>query len=267
MCVGGEGKDGSIGLGSELTSFLGVDQIGLLFCIVASLVGAVIKGYSGFGASMLWVTSLSLVLPPLQVVPMALFYEIATSLHLMPAIRREIDWRSVRLLLGGTALATPIGVYGLSAVPADPARIAVASVVIVAAAMLWHGFALAKVPGTAATLVIGLFAGLLNGSMGFVGPAVVLFYLSSPIAVTISRASIIAFFLGTGTIGAISYTAQGLVTTDVFLRIAILLPVVLIGNWLGHRHFTDTPPDSFRRFALILLTALSLALIARALWL
>lgn len=44
---------------------------------------------------------------------------------------------------------------------------------------------------------------------------------------------------------------------DVLLRIAILLPFVLVGNRFGHRHFTDTPPDSSRRFALI----------ARALWL
>ena len=32
----------------------------MAICVAAVLVGAYIKGYSGFGASMLWVTSLSL---------------------------------------------------------------------------------------------------------------------------------------------------------------------------------------------------------------
>ena len=254
-------------MAEQLTSLLGLGPQGLAFAIVAIFAGAFIKGYSGFGASMLWVTSLSLLWPPLEVVPMALFFEIATSLHLLPAIRREVDWRSVGLLLVGTVLATPLGVAGLAALPADPARIGVALVVLIATALLWYGFALKSVPGTLATLVIGVFAGLINGGMGFVGPVVVLFYLSSPIAITISRASIITFFLGTGAAGAAVFALQGLLTTDVLMRIALALPLVLTGNWLGHRYFTGKTPESFRRFSLVLLTVLSLALIARAVWL
>ena len=190
---------------------------------------------------MLWVTSLSLVLPPLEVVPMAMLFEVATSLHLLPAIRRQIDWRSVRLLLVGTLVATPVGVYALSSLPPGPARIGVATTVLVATAMLGYGFALSKVPGSAATLCIGFLAGILNGSMGFVGPVVIIFYLSSPIAITISRASIITFFLGTGTAGAATFAVQGLITPDILVRLAAFLPIVLIGNWVGHRRFTDTP--------------------------
>lgn len=260
-------NDGGIGMGEEILAALGVDAAGLAICVVAVIAGALIKGYSGFGASMLWVTSLSLVLPPLEVVPMTLLFEVVTSLHLLPAIRHQVNWRSVGLLLVGTLVATPVGVYALSSLPADPARVGVATVVLVASAMLAYGFALSKVPGTAATLIIGFAAGVLNGSMGFVGPVVIIFYLSSPIAIGISRASIITFFLGTGAAGAATFAVQGLVTTDVLIRLAAFLPIVLIGNWIGHRRFTGTPPESFRRFALILLSLLSLALIARAIWL
>ena len=71
----------------------------------------------------------------------------------------------------------------------------------------------------------------------------------------------------TGAAGAATFAVQGLVTTDVLIRLAAFLPIVLVGNWIGHRRFTGTPPESFRHFALILLTLLSLALIARAIWL
>lgn len=254
-------------MGQEILAALGVDTTGLAICVATIIVGGWIKGYSAFGASMVFVTGLALVLPPVEVIPMTVLFEVATSLHLMPAVRREVDWRSVRLLLIGTAIATPIGVYGLANVPADPARIAVAIAVLIATALLGAGFSLARVPGIAATLVIGLAAGLMNGAFGFVGPVVVIFYLSSPLAIGISRASIITYFLGCGLLAAAVYAFQDLMTGDVLLRLAVFLPIVLAANWMGHLRFTETPPGSFRRFALFLLITLALALIARTIWL
>jgi uncharacterized membrane protein YfcA len=110
-------------------------------------------------------------------------------------------------------------------------------------------------------------AGVMNGAFGFVGPIVVIFYLSSPLAIGISRASIIAYFLGCGLAAGAVFQFQGLITGDVLLRLGVFLPIVLIANWMGHLRFTETPPESFRRLAMILLIALALALIARAIWL
>ena len=215
---------------------------------------------------MLWVTGLSLLLPPLQVVPMVLMFEIISSLHLLPAIWQRIDWRSVRLLLIGTLVATPVGVYALASLPADPARIVVAGIVLVATTLLWRGFALEAVPGRLATVGIGLFAGLMNGSVGFVGPAVVLFYFSSPIGVAISRASIITFFLGTGSAGAGMFAVQGLITSAIVWRLIACLPILFLGVWIGHRRFENAEPESFRKFGLLLLMSLAVALAVRAIW-
>ena len=215
---------------------------------------------------MLWVTGLSLLLPPLEVVPMVLMFEIVSSVHLLPAIWRRIDWRSVGLLLVGTLAATPAGVYALASLPVDPARVVVAVVVLLATVLLWRGFALRKAPGKIATITIGLFAGLMNGGVGFVGPAVVLFYFSSPIGVAVSRASIITFFLGTGAAGAGAFAVQGLVTGEVLSRLAACLPILFLGVWIGHRRFERAEPDSFRKFGLLLLMFLAAALFARAVW-
>ncbi|GIT72189.1 MAG: hypothetical protein Ct9H300mP28_20030 [Pseudomonadota bacterium] len=48
----------------------------LLYAFSAILLAAVIRGYSGFGFSALTVTSLSLILPPAEVVPTAFLLEI-----------------------------------------------------------------------------------------------------------------------------------------------------------------------------------------------
>ena len=250
-----------------LLGVMNVDATVFAICVLAVLVGAFVKGYSGFGASMLWVTSLSLVLPPLAVVPMVLMFEVVSSIHLLPFVRREIEWRSVRTLLIGTWLATPIGIYALASVPADPIRIALGIVVLGGAVALWRGFALQSVPGPAATVGIGALSGLLNGSMGFVGPPVILFYLSSPIGAAMGRASIIAYFLGTDSVAVGLFAVQGLIPAEVLVRTAAFLPFVFLGVWLGNRQFIHAEPDSFRKFALALLIFLSLALMARAVWL
>jgi uncharacterized protein len=50
----------------------------------------------------------------------------------------------------------------------------------------------------------------------------------------------------------------GLVTWDTLWAALIALPVTLLGNWLGGRHFFGTDPQEFRRFAIVLLAGLAL---------
>ena len=102
-----------------LAEILDITRLGVTvfaFSVFAVLAGAFLKGYTGFGASMLWVTSLSLVLPPLQVVPMVLMFEVATSIYLLPQIWKQVEWKSITVLLLGTWIATPAGIYALALV-------------------------------------------------------------------------------------------------------------------------------------------------------
>lgn len=247
-------------------SAVDLGRIELAFAVFAVLVGAYLKGYTGFGASMLWVTSLSLVLPPLQVVPMVLMFEVATSIYLLPQVWKQVEWRSIAILLIGTWAATPVGIYALASLPANPIRMALAVVVLVAAILILRGFSLRRVPGRAVTVAVGGMAGVLNGSMGIVGPPVILFYFSSPIGVAVGRASIVTYFIGTDSVGTIMFAAQGLISTNVFWRTALFLPLLFLGVSIGNRGFLKTDPETFKQIALFVLMALSLGLLARAVW-
>ena len=252
-----------------LAEILDITRLGVTvfaFSVFAVLAGAFLKGYTGFGASMLWVTSLSLVLPPLQVVPMVLMFEVATSIYLLPQIWKQVEWKSITVLLLGTWIATPAGIYALASLPPAPIRVALALVVFVAAILILRGFALSRIPGKPATVGVGLMAGLLNGSMGIVGPPVILFYFSSPIGVAVGRASIIIYFIGTDSVGTAMFAAQDLLPAEVLWRTALFLPVLLLGVSLGNRGFLKTDPETFKRIALFVLLALSALLFVRAVW-
>jgi uncharacterized membrane protein YfcA len=248
-----------------MTTILGLGPWTLAYALLVVLAGGFLKGYSGFGASMLWATALSMVLPPAEIVPMVLLFEVASSLQLLPGVRREVEWRSVGLLLVGAVIGTPIGAWALAALPPDPIRVVIALVALGGSIAIASGFAWKGRPGLAAILVVGIVFGLINGSTTVGGPPVVLFYFATPVGAAASRASIIAFFLMTDAYAAAWSAVNGLLSWQVLARTALFLPVMLVGVWLGARHFIQTSPESFKRFALILLMALGVALLLRTL--
>jgi hypothetical protein len=111
-----------------------------------------------------------------------------------------------------------------------------------------------------------MFSGFLNGSAAIGGPPVILFYFSSPAAVTVSRASIIAYFLGTDSLAWVMSLAHGLVTIKTGVLIGILCAPLLLGIFLGNRLFTHSEKDAFKRKVLILLMLLSLAALLRTVY-
>jgi uncharacterized membrane protein YfcA len=229
------------------------------------LAGAFVKGYSGFGASMMWVASLSLVLPPDRVVPMVLLWEVMSSLILLPHVWRRIEWRPLGWLFLGAAIATPPGVLLLASAPADAIRAGIGAVVFAGSFLIWRGLAWRGSPGPLPTVGVGLAFGLLNGSTALGGPPVVLFYLATPVGAAAGRASIIAFFLATDAMAAGAQALAGVLTLESLLAAGIFLPLLLVGAWAGARHFIHTAPEDFKRFSLLLLMGLGLAVLVRAL--
>jgi uncharacterized protein len=226
---------------------------------VACIFGAaIVRGYSGFGFSLLAITALSLALPPAEIVPSIFMLEVAASLHLLPGIWREVHWRAIGLLLLGCIVATPVGVWLLAAMPAPPMKLALALFVLAATALLARGYALKTMPGKAATLATGAASGLVNGAFGTGGPPVILFFFSSPAGAAISRASIIAYFLGTDLMGLAFMAPHGLITREAAWRFLLFLPALFAGVWLGARSFKHADPAAFRRWVLRLLALLAL---------
>lgn len=236
----------------------------VVFIVLAVLVGAFVKGYSGFGASMMWVASLSLVLPPHRVVPMVLLWEVGSSVQLLPEVWRKIEWRTLGWLFMGACIATPVGAYALSIVPANSIRISIGLIVFVGSYLIWRGFVWKGDPRPATIVAVGTAFGLLNGSTALGGPPVILFYLATPTAVAAGRASIIAFFLATDALAAAAQAMTGVLSVDTMLAAALLFPIVVLGTWIGARHFIATEPENFKRFSLLLLMTLGLTVLVRA---
>lgn len=232
----------------------------LAFAIVIIFLAAIVRGFSGFGFSLLAISALSLIYTPAEIVPSIFMLELAASVNLLPSIWKDIHWRSLGPLTFGCLIATPVGVWFLAHISPAPMQLALAIFVLMATGLLWMGFALKHVPGTVASTLVGAASGLSNGAFGIGGPPVILFYFSSPAGVAAGRASLTAFFLATDVIGLANQSYQGLVTWDAAYRALAYLPALIVGVWVGARSFKTVDQALFRKIVLVLLAAMAIAI-------
>lgn len=237
----------------------------LAYAIVCVFAAAVVRGFSGFGFSLLTIISLSLVMPPKVVVPAMFFLELAAGINLLPGIWRSVDWKAFRILLIAIAAGTPLGMLALTHAPEPPLKVALAVFVLIAVALLWSGWRLTRMPTRVETLATGLAGGALNGAFGIGGPPLIIFFLGSPIAAAAGRASLIACFLGMDLIGLPMLFAFGLVTRESFILAAILFVPLLVGIYLGTRLVGRFEERTVRKAMLALLAVLAAAIGAQGL--
>lgn len=236
----------------------------VLIASFAVLVGAVIRGYAGFGASMFWVASLSLIYSPASVVPTVLMLEAVASIFLLPSVFRDVQWRSMSWMLAATALTMPFGVALLAVLPERPMRVVVAVAILLGTLAVMSGPKLAGEPGRRSALTAGSISGLINGSTGIGGPPAVLLYFSRNTEAKVGRATLIAYFLATDSIGATYMALYGLVDIQVIQHAAIFAPLALLGTALGQLAFRTTGDRGYRKIVFGVLVALSIAMLVRA---
>jgi uncharacterized protein len=223
---------------------------------VAVLVAAFVRGYSGFGYSAMVIAAASLVTNPLHFVAVVVILETAMSLQAARGAGPDIDWRRVWLLLAGAAVGLPLGLWVLTGVAEDTARAVISAYVLVMCAVLLAGWRLGAQVRGRGNVVAGLVSGLANAP-GMGGLPIAAFFAAQPMRAAVFRATLIAYFPLLDLYSAPLYWWAGLVTRDTLWASLYALPLTFLGNWLGGRHFLNTDPQEFRRFAIVLLAGLA----------
>lgn len=229
----------------------------LAYCIAAVFIAGLIRGYCGFGFSALTVASVTLVLPPIEVIPFVMLLEIAASIGMLPAVWRSVDWRLVGWLFAGYAFGAPLGIYALINVPEEPVRIAISVIILLLSFALLRGFVFKRANHTGSILGTGVVSGAINGVSAVGGLPVVLLMLANSATAIATRASIVAFLMLGDLYSTAIYSSSGLVAGDTLTRFAILLIPLTIGVKIGSRQFVRSNPESFKTLALWLLIGLA----------
>lgn len=227
-----------------------------VFLAIVVLGAAFVRGYSGFGFSALVVSGAALVANPLNFVAVVMLCEFAIIVQQWRTVAHNIDWRRVLWLMAGALVGVPVGLWILTAVGADTARVVIALYVLAMCALMLRGWRMARAAGNAAHLAVGVASGLANAP-GMGGLPVATFFAAQPIAAAAFRATLIAYFALLDLYTLPLMWGHGLVTRDTFIVTLAAAPLIAVGVWLGGRHFLRTDPQDFRRFAILLLALLA----------
>jgi uncharacterized membrane protein YfcA len=244
--------------------FLGWDGGVWALAVSACLVAGVVRGFTGFGFALILVTAVAVLAPPAEIIPISLVLDLFAGLRLLPHVRADVDRRGTVLMVLAALPAIPLGALVLVMLSEEAMRLGIGVTVLIATLAIAAGIGLKRVPGTGLKLATGAAMGMLSGAAGIPGPPLILLYLSSPLPVATLRATAVAVFLAIDAAALAVLAVYGLIDADLLLRCAVLLPLVEIGQRLGHRLYGIAEPAAVKRAALALLLLLAVVAIGRS---
>jgi len=218
----------------------------MAWLLCAAFLGGLSRGFSGFGAALIFVPLASVALGPQQAAPLMLLIDVIAWVTLTPgawaiADRREVGWLGIGALLG-----TPVGAAILLAFDAVTLRWGVTLVVLAMLALVASGWRFRGRPATPLTVGVGAVSGVLGGVAMISGPPLIAYLLGREATARQVRASFTLYLALAGLIAAVAYAASGLLTMALLGPWLLAAPAYLLGTWGGSRMFGLASERAFR---------------------
>ena len=239
------------------------------FAITAAviLIAQIVYVVFGFGSGLIAVGTLALIYPEIRdVVVVLLLVVLPAELGVALSSWRRIRWREAGGLLCGVVPGVIAGSYILS-VGSPDLVLTVLGVFLVFISLVF----LALRDGWRVTWPAwitpptGLVSGLLTGLFGTGGPPLIVYYHLAGLDKSSFRGNLMAVFVAMTLLRVVNYSAQGLITAPRLWSGLALLPVSLLGVWIGNRIHVTIPEKRFRQMTSALLGAIGVMLLVRTL--
>jgi uncharacterized membrane protein YfcA len=237
-----------------------VEALLLALVMVAS---GFVRGYSGFGSAAVMVTALTPFYPPKLIVPVAVLVEVYASLLMVRSIKGQIDWRLLKLIIGGALIGSPLGLLTHFYLSEDTVRLTIQGFVLLFALALLAGWSLKRDPGKAGLFGVGILSGIANTAASLGGLPVALFLVASAKKPQLLRATMVVFFFFVNAITIALMLPSGVMDAGSFKLLALGAIPFALGIYAGSKHFLGASDATFRKMIIGILIALSLVGIAR----
>lgn len=236
----------------------------IAFLALCTLFAGIVRGFSGFALSALVIASAAAVLPPIQLIPMLFFQEMAASLLMARDGWRDADRTQTWLLVAGSWAGLPLGLSLTKTLPTDTSRMVALVAILVLAVMQ---LARLRIPGLASrlgTALSGFVAGTMSGIANIGGMVVALFALAQDGSARSIRGTLVLYLFVSSAGSLIIQLGLGVMTHIAMLRGLLLIPFTLAGVVIGARLFSQKYEKYYRPFCLGLLIFLAVLGLMRA---
>jgi uncharacterized membrane protein YfcA len=230
----------------------------LAFVATSAIIAGLARGFSGFGAALIFIPLASTAIGPTMAAALLLVVDIVMASPLFPRAWTIADRSNVGTMLFGTLVGVPIGTFVLTWSDPIAIRWMIACLVLVMLALLMSGWRYHGRPAAPVDIGVGMVAGFFTGIAQVGGPPVVAYWLGSAKGPDLVRANIVIYFAASALITCVSYVIAGLLTTKVIGLALLIGPAYGLGLWAGSHGFGLASEATFRRicYALIALAGL-----------
>lgn len=236
------------------TLFGASDFAGTLVLLLAvTLAASLARGFSGFGAALIFIPLASALLGPKVAVPLLLVTDGVMAAGMIPGAVRKASRREVLTMAAGALIGVPAGTWLLTSLDPLTLRWGIVALAALMLALLLSGWRYTGRPKPPLTVLVGLISGFFSGAAQVGGPPVVAYWLGGTIPAATVRANIVFFFAVTTVIGGIGYLWSGLITAQTLLLALAIAPVYGFGTWAGSRMFGLASEQTFRRICLTMI--------------
>ncbi|MBR0673056.1 sulfite exporter TauE/SafE family protein [Neoroseomonas soli] len=223
----------------------------------AAIVGGLSRGFSGFGAALVFVPLAAAAVGPRAAVPVLALLECVACLLFLRGAWRHAARREVSVMAVGAIFAVPFGALILAYADPVALRWGLTGLVLMAATVLASGWRYHGAGSVPLTVGVGVVGGVMSGTamLGGVAPAVWWLGRSAP-ALTV-RANMNLYFAILTAVVTAAYAWRGLIGWDSAWLALAAGPSYAAGLWGGAALFGLASETTFRRagYALILAAA------------
>ena len=221
--------------------------------IAIAMVGGIMRGFAGFGTTLIMVPFFSLLMPPIEAVFIALATDLLVIIPLLPNAVKNAQWKYIWPMIIGVFLATPIGVMVLTITNPEFMKIFIATLVIGSAFLLLSGWEYKGKRANSLSFFIGVFSSVANGATGIGGPPIAVYFMARGVSPKSLRASLNSLsFIMEGAAALLIYFA-GVFEFKILVTVFILFPFMLLFTWIGSRIFRILDNSLFNKLILYFL--------------
>jgi len=231
---------------------------GIWTLVIAVTLAGLVRGFSGFGTTMIYMPFAAGILPPVWALVTILVLDVFGPLPNIPRALREGEPRDVGRLALGAVVAMPLGVWLLTRLDPVLFRWILSAISLGLLALLVGGWRWQGRLAPVTLLGVGAVAGFLGGLAGLSGPPVIMLYMSSARMVAVIRANILLFLALTDLIGLTVVGSRGLLLPEPVMIGAILTLPYLLANLAGAAIFVPGRARLYRGVAYLLIAASSI---------
>lgn len=221
-------------------------------------VAGLLQGMTSFGFSLIALPLLTLIHDIQLIVPVLVIYSLVMNTTILMNLWRHIQIREMAWIAVFGMLFTPIGMQVLIFADGGWLKLFTGIFIFIFSLMLLLNKHYEFRHQRLGYVVTGTLSGLLNGSVSFSGPPLVIFMTNKAMPKQSFRASLTFYFWILNLITVPTYWLGGLIGTDTWLfsvrYVAFLIAGVLVGVLIGNR----IKEQYFRRLVVIILMALGI---------